>query len=250
MARNVESAVEAASHYDPEKNAECDDYCFSETTPTYIRHEFVRKVFGIVTIQLAATFGFLLTALFVERMNDFFKERYYIGIVAIVVFIFASLVISCKRSLARNKTVGIGVLFMMTGCMMLYVTCFAVHYAIFQVTVAAGLTAGLTLVVTIFAMQTKYDFTGYMLHIFCFAIVLFATGILIAFFPNRILHLIYSAIGATLVCVYLVVDIQLAVGGKKYEWTIDDYVIAAISIYVDVVSLFIHLLGIVASSTN
>ncbi|CDR94161.1 hypothetical protein BBBOND_0104700 [Babesia bigemina] len=249
MAASVDSRAEAANYYDPEKNATGDHYCFSETTPMYIRHEFVKKVFGIVTIQLA-TFAFMLATFNVEAMKQFFLLRPYIGIVAIIIFMIASIVVVCKRSLAHNKAVAASLLVLMTGCMMLYVACFAVHFAAFEVTVAAGMTAGLTLGVTLFAMQTKYDFTGYIMHIFCFSLGLFFAGILIAIFPSRALRIAYSTVGALLACVYLVVDIQLAVGGRKHEWTIDDYVIAAISIYLDIINLFVHLLRLLGDANE
>ncbi|GBE61393.1 conserved transmembrane protein [Babesia ovata] len=250
MAANVDSRVDAANYYDPEKNSDGDDYCFSETTPTYVRHEFVKKVFGIVTLQLAATFGFLFTTLYVEPMKEFFEERPYIGIVAIVIFIVLSVLISCKRTLAHRKAVGAGLLVVLTSCMMLSLTCMAVKYGIFEVTVAAGITAALTLGIAIFAMQTKYDFTGWLTYLFCISLALIVGGIIMALFPNRIMRIVYSSIGALLMCIYLVVDIQMAVGGKKYEWTIDDYVIAALCIYVDIVSLFMHLLSLVGSASS
>ncbi|GBE60688.1 N-methyl-aspartate receptor [Babesia ovata] len=245
MAANVESRADAASYYDPEKNATGDYYCFSETTPLYIRHEFVKKVFGIVTLQLAASFGFLVLTFNVESMKEFFKANAVIGVVAMVIFFIISLVIACKRSLAHNKTVSASLLVCMTLCMMLYLACVAVHFAVFELTVAAGITAALTLAITLFAMQTKYDFTGWLTYLFCFGIGMIIAGILIAIFPHRAVRIVYAAIGALLMCVYLVVDIQLAVGGKKHEWTIDDYVIAAVCIYVDIISLFLHILRLI-----
>uniref|UniRef100_A0A1E1XH66 Putative n-methyl-aspartate receptor n=1 Tax=Amblyomma aureolatum TaxID=187763 RepID=A0A1E1XH66_9ACAR len=245
MSATADNRADTATHYDPEKNATGDHYCFSETTPTYIRHDFVKKVFGIVTAQLCATFAFMLLSYNVEPMNDFFRRRMYIGILAFVVFIIISVVISCKRSLAHNKGVATSLIVVMTLCMALYVTCFAVHFSQFEITLAAGITAALTFAITMFALQTKYDFTGWLMYLFCISFAMLFAGILMVIFPNKIARVCYSTIGAALVCIYLVVDIQLAVGGKKYEWTIDDYVIAAVSIYSDIISLFIHILSII-----
>ncbi|GIX64195.1 conserved transmembrane protein [Babesia caballi] len=246
----TESRADAANYYDPEKNATGDHYCFAETTPTYIRHEFVKKVFGIVTLQLIATFAFVLTAYNVERIANFFLANRWIGIAAVVVFMVVSLVVACKRSLAHNSTVAICILALMTLCMSVYVSAFAVRFAPFEITVAAGLTAGLTFCITLFAMQTKYDFTGFIMYLFCISLGMMFAGVLIAFFPSKAARIAYSAIAATLICVYLVVDIQLAVGGKRLEWTVDDYVIAAVSIYADIITLFIEILNLVGSSNS
>ncbi|GFE55707.1 hypothetical protein BaOVIS_031110 [Babesia ovis] len=244
----MDGRADPASYYDPEKNATGDHYCFSETTPTYIRHEFVKKVFSIVTLQLVATFGFMLLSYNVAPMNDFFRKNYYVGIIGIIVFVIISIVISCKRSLAHNRTVAMSLLTVMTLCMSVALCCISSQYAPFQLTVAAGITAGLTLAITLFAFQTKYDFTGMIMYLFCFGVSLMFAGIIIAFFPSRAAHIAYSALGAGLVSLYLVVDIQLAIGGKSYEWTVDDYVIAAVSIYSDIINLFIHILSIMGRS--
>ena len=49
-----------------------------------------------------------------------------------------------------------------------------------------------------------------------------------------------SAIGIVLFCLFLLIDIQLVMGGGKYEFSPEDYVIAALNIYLDLVNLFLH----------
>lgn len=44
---------------------------------------------------------------------------------------------------------------------------------------------------------------------------------------------------------YLAIDIQLLMGGKKYEMSPEDYVFAAAQIFVDIVQIFMLLLQIV-----
>nr|BAN65004.1 conserved hypothetical protein [Babesia bovis] len=192
----------------------------------------------------------MLLASNVEPMREFFIRNYLIGIIALVIFLVVSIVISCKRSLAHNKTVAFSLLALMTTCMALYLTCFACKFAPFEITVAAGITAGLTLAVALFAFQTKFDFTGYILYLLIISIALLFSGIIIAIFPSKAGRIAYSSMAALLVCIYLVIDIQMAIGGKQYEWTIDDYVIAAVAIYSDIVSLFLHILSIAGNSNN
>lgn len=47
-------------------------------------------------------------------------------------------------------------------------------------------------------------------------------------------------------CVYIVMDIQLIVGSKKRKLSIDDYVIGAMILYIDIIQLFIYLLLILS----
>ena len=54
---------------------------------------------------------------------------------------------------------------------------------------------------------------------------------------------IYAGTGALLFGGYIVYDTQLIIGGKhRNKFAIDDYVFAAINIYLDVINEFLYLL--------
>jgi len=72
------------------------------------------------------------------------------------------------------------------------------------------LTAGLFIGLTLFACQTKYDFTNWMPYLFgaLWALVLF--GVLAMFFPsNSTVELVYFGLAALLFSAYILVDTQL-----------------------------------------
>ena len=66
------------------------------------------------------------------------------------------------------------------------------------------------------------------------------------FIHNQIYNLIYSCLGALIFSFYIVYDTQLIIGGKhtKYKYDDEDYVIAALSLYLDIINLFIYILEI------
>lgn len=75
---------------------------------------------------------------------------------------------------------------------------------------AVLLTAGLFVGLTLFACQTKYDFTSWMPYLFggLWALILF--GFMAAFFrPNSGIELVYSCIAALIFSAYILVDTQL-----------------------------------------
>jgi FtsH-binding integral membrane protein len=81
---------------------------------------------------------------------------------------------------------------------------------------AVLLTAGLFVFLTLFACQTKYDFTSWMPYLFgaLWALVLF--GFMAVFFPyNSKAELIYSGIAALIFSAYILVDTQLVM--KHYH---------------------------------
>lgn len=151
---------------------------------------------------------------------------------------------SCKPEAGRNYptnycllggiTVGFGV---MVGVICL-------QYTGESVIMVTFMTAGITFALALFATQTKYDFTGAGPYLFAVLVGLTIFGFILMFIQSTIAHTIYAAIGAILFSFYIIYDIQLIVGGnnKKHEFGIDDYVFAALTLYVDIINLFIKLL--------
>ena len=58
----------------------------------------------------------------------------------------------------------------------------------------------------------------------------------------------YASAGALIFMLYIVMDTQLMIGGKhKYSIDPEEYVFAALNLYLDIVNLFIYILSIVGS---
>lgn len=82
-------------------------------------------------------------------------------------------------------------------------------------------------------------------------IILFIFGIVLMFFHVKVLRLIYACFGAFLFSVYLIYDTQLMVGGEhKYSISPEEYIFAALNIYMDVVNIFIYILSILGESRD
>lgn len=85
----------------------------------------------------------------------------------------------------------------------------------FQVLLAVGLTAAIVLGLTLFAFQTKYDFTvcgGFL----CIVLMIFTLGSIIGalFFRSEFGHFILACFGAGLFSMYIVYDTQIMIGGN------------------------------------
>ncbi|MPC23216.1 Protein lifeguard 1 [Portunus trituberculatus] len=127
----------------------------------------------------------------------------------------------------------------------------AASYTQYEILIAVGVTLVVTLSLTLFAFQTKIDFTGCGIFVFVSLIVLMLFGILAIIFSSKILSLVYSCLGALLFCFYLVFDTQLMIGGHhKYALSPEEYVFAALTLYLDVVNIFMYILSIIGSSRS
>ena len=108
---------------------------------------------------------------------------------------------------------------------------------------AVGICAVVCLGLTIFAFQTKWDFTAYGGVMFVCLIVLTLFGFLAMIYPGGIVRLMYSAVGALMFSFYLVYDTQLMLGGNhKFSISPEEYIFAALSIYLDIIQMFMHIL--------
>jgi FtsH-binding integral membrane protein len=104
---------------------------------------------------------------------------------------------------------------------------------------AVLLTAGIFVALTLFACQTKYLFGG------LWALIL--VGFMAAFFPpNNTVELAYSVIAALIFSGYILVDTQLIM--RHYH--VEEEIAAAISLYLDIINLFLAILRILNSQQN
>ena len=61
----------------------------------------------------------------------------------------------------------------------------------------------------------------------------------------------YGCAGALIFSLYIVYDTQLMMGGKhKYALDPEEYIFAALNIYLDVVNLFMYILMIIGGSSD
>ena len=120
------------------------------------------------------------------------------------------------------------------------------------VVMALATTAGIVVGLTFFACQTKYDFTGHGGYLFAAIWSFFIFGIIasIMFYRSdpetrKVVNYVYAGIGVLLFSAFLVYDTQLMMGGgHKQSFSVDDYVFAAIMIYLDIINIFLYLLAL------
>lgn len=74
------------------------------------------------------------------------------------------------------------------------------------VLMAAVMTMGIFLALTLYACTTKTDFTIYGGALFSFCTILFICGIFLMFTDNKVMHTIYAVAGVLLFSFYILYD--------------------------------------------
>ena len=118
------------------------------------------------------------------------------------------------------------------------------------VIMAAIMTTGVTLALTIYAMTTKTDFTvcGGLLFVLVMSLILF--GLFALFFNVKILYTFYCILGVIVYGIYLIMDTQLVMGGKTHQISMDDYILGAFILFIDIIMLFLYILRIFGGSRS
>lgn len=217
-----------------------------------VRMGFVRKVYGILSGQLLVTFGLALWFNLHEAAARWLYNNVWVMVIAIILMCASVCTLTCVPKTGRKVPLNYFLLFLLAlsmGAILGYSTG-AVDTPAFAM--AAGMTAAVTIAVSLFACQTKWDFTGCGVYAFVALILLMIFGLVCAFVRNRITHIVYATLGAALFSFYIIMDTQRIVGGKhrKYQFSIDDYAFAALTLYLDIINLFMYILQILALTDN
>jgi len=217
-----------------------------------IRRGFLQKVYAILMCQLLVTGGIMAAIMFIKPIRLYVQEEYWVMIAAMVGTFACIIVLACVPGFSR-KTPGnficLGI-FTVLESIMLGTT--ASYFNVDAVLMAVGATAAISLGLSIFAFQTKIDFTTCGALIICLLMILLFYGLFFIWYdPDGYAQIGYSAIGAVVMSFIIVYDTQIMIGGKhKYSISPEEYIFAALNLYVDIIRLFLYILAIVGKSNN
>jgi hypothetical protein len=209
-----------------------------------IRMAFVRKVYAILSVQLIATAILSSVSFFSSGYKQWIQSNVWMMWVSLFGAIGFMLLTYWKR-----KSYPTNLLFLagFTGLEAYAISVIVSTFNSLIVLQAVLLTGGIFIALTLFACQTKYDFTSWMPYLFgsLWALILF--GFMAAFFPyNSTMELVYSGIAALIFSGYILVDTQLIM--RHYH--VEEEIAAAISLYLDIINLFLAILRILNSQSN
>jgi len=221
-------------------------YEFSDKS---IRQGFVRKVYAILSVQVAITTGFIALFLYSEPVKQWNKENPGFYIACLVLTLVLVIAMACCEGPRRKAPLNFICLFLFTIAEGFMLGAVSSLYQADAVILAAGITAMVCVAITVFAFQTKIDFTGMGAYLMVALLVFFLVGLFSLIFRSSFggtLNIIYSGLGALLFSMYLVYDTQLLIGGEhKYSISPEEYIFAALNLYLDIVNIFLFILSII-----
>ncbi|XP_063717142.1 protein lifeguard 4-like [Symsagittifera roscoffensis] len=221
-----------------------DDFCYNNNVlnaPTQIRLGFIRKVYAILTAQLCATVFVCSIFMLNESAKTFIQSNQWL----VFVLAFATLGVLIGMQVNRNKYptnfILLATFTLMESVMLGSLVTF---YDSGLVLEAFAITLSLTVMLMCYASQTKHNYTS------CGAALLVSLWLLILaplfqlYFQSDSFELMVSVGGAGVFCLFIIVDTQLIMAKVSPE----EYIVASIELYLDIINLFIYILRILKAT--
>lgn len=211
----------------------------------YSTCRFIRKVFGIVSVQLLLTALVATGILLSPSTQQYLATSLWIPISLALVSMLGliplyiykdrhplNIVLLGAWTLTFGVTVGMSCTF--------YAPVIVAQAIFITACVVGGLTA-----YTFWATRRGVEFTWLAPILFSALWALIIWGFIQIFFqPGPVGQMIYSLLGALIFCGYIVYDVHLL--ASKLD--VDEYIWASVALYLDVINLFLHILRILGQS--
>ncbi|KAL9410661.1 hypothetical protein AB3S75_044439 [Citrus x aurantiifolia] len=216
--------------------------------PPEIRWAFIRKVYAIVAMQILLTITVASVVVFVKPIHKFLASGTP-GLVLLIVVFILTLLLICPLFAYRKRHPWNFVLLVLFTILLSFtvgVACaFSKGKIILEAFILTGAAvAGLTLY-TFWAVKRGKDFSFLGPFLSASLLVLIVFGIFMFFFRvGKVAHMIYGLMGAIIFSGYIVYDTNNLI--KRY--TYDEYITAAIELYLDIVNIFIAFLQLLGAT--
>merc|ERR1719450_625984 len=207
-----------------------------------IRAGFIRKVYGILSMQLLATVGGAALFMFHQPTREFVLHTPAMFTVALLLplgFLFS---LHCYKDRHPINMMLLGG-FTLCEAYTIGVVCATYYQAGMGVIVfqAFLLTAAVFLSLTTYVHVTKKDFTFMGAGLFACLMIVVVWGLLQMFFPMGPMgRMVFALLGALLFAGFILYDTS----NLLHNHSPDDYIVASINLYLDIINLFLYLLEI------
>jgi FtsH-binding integral membrane protein len=214
-----------------------------------IRSKFMLKVFGILLFQFIITFGVILITQ-IQTVKTYLHHNMILCIVLLCVSIFiyltAFIVFTCNPALTRKVPINYIILFLITISFTVILSFISSLYNFEYVLGAISFIIAICLSIFCIALFNKIDIKFLAMTIISLFFLALTYGLLALIMRSYYLVFLYCVLVAILYALFIVYDTILI----RDHFDIDDYIFAALTLYFDIIRLFILILRILGSRKN
>jgi len=212
------------------------------------RQGFVKKVYSLVFLMLLMATIFTIIPVCSEPVREFMIYHSWLYYVSSIITIVMLLSLLCFYKILKRVPINYIFLIVFTIAKSYSVASLTCHFEPASILYAAILTSIMGLSLSLFACFTKADLTS-IYHALCWISLGVSLGamILMLIIRSHWILIICSWVFLIIAGLYLIVDTQMIIGGRGKQLSLDDYIIGALILFIDFVSIFINLLAIIGS---
>ncbi|KAL6338273.1 hypothetical protein AAG906_018541 [Vitis piasezkii] len=209
-----------------------------------LRWAFIRKIYSIVAVQLLLTIAVAAVVVTVHPIAYFFVST-GAGLALYIVLIFVPFIVLCplyyyhQRHPVNYLLLGV---FTVSLAFVVGLTCaFTSGKVILESVILTTVVVVSLTLYTFWAAKRGYDFNFLGPFLFGAILVLMVFALIQILFPlGRLSVMIYGLLASLIFCGYIIYDTDNLI--KRYSY--DEYIWAAVSLYLDVINLFLALLTV------
>lgn len=212
----------------------------SEFDDNTVRRAFIRKVFSLVFLQLLFTFSVVCVFTFSSVVKKAIQSSLWPYMSSFIIFAVVLIPLTFWKSLNRRHPWNLIALMVVTVTLSYMVGTIASYHDTVIVILTMGATLAIALAIIFYSLQTRWDFSLCYGLFLVLSVDLVMFGVFSTFYYNHMAQVAYGTLGALLFALFLLVDVQWTMNERVNP---DEYVSAALFIYLDVVLIFLYLLG-------
>lgn len=221
-----------------EKGGIVNDFMYGSNVASshiYIRMGFLRKVYGLLSMQLLVTTVVAATFAYTPVLRDTVHANPWLLILSLFLAIGLLIALHVKRhhvpinfillgafTVVESMAVGVAV--------SMYEAEVVVKAFVLTLVITGGLTA--------YTFQTKRDFTNIGAGLLIGLLIMIGLGMMNIFLGSTGLELALAGGSALIFCLFIVYDTQMMMQKLSPE----EYILATINLYLDILNLFLELL--------
>jgi FtsH-binding integral membrane protein len=214
-----------------------------------IRSKFMLKVFGILLFQFLITFAFIFITQ-IEKIKLYLFNHYILClvlfIISLVLYVTSFIIFSCKPSIIRKVPANYIILFLITISMTIMLVFISIEYSFQYILGATTFLIAICLAMFSIALFNKIDIKYFTISLVAFMFLAITYGLLALIVRNYYLIFLYCMLGGIVFALFIAYDTILI----RDKFDIDDYIFAALTLYFDIIRLFIFILRILGSRKN
>jgi FtsH-binding integral membrane protein len=212
-----------------------------------LRRKFIIKTLIIVAIELMITTAMCFISLYTS-FGTFQLNNTDLLLLSLLLSFLPLILLAC--GMFREYPYNYVFLFVFVFFFSYSISAIVSFYAYTQSTLLIGLALGITVLIIIvcimIAMFSKTDFGSWIFYLSISLIVIIFFSILVPLQAFPITNTVVTCLCILIFSFYLVADIQRLTGKSKYSYKKDEYIIAALDIYLDIISIFLELLDLLS----